>query len=54
MPTSGTQRTALRIEPDLWDRFGRAAVNRSAVLRAFIAWYVREEGAKLPRRPDPA
>jgi hypothetical protein len=37
---------------ELWERFGEVAEpDRSAVLRAFVAWYVREPGAKLPVRP---
>ncbi len=51
MPTEGTSRTALRIEPGLWQRFGELAVNRSEVLRAFIRWYIGEKGAKMPKRP---
>jgi hypothetical protein len=52
VPTPGTQRTALRIEPDLWERFGEVAEpNRSAVLREFIRWYVGEKGVTRPNRP---
>lgn len=55
MPTPGTQRTAIRIEPELWERFGELAEpNRSQVLRDFIRWYVREKGVTLPRRRLPA
>ncbi len=52
MPTPGTARTAIRIEPKLWELFGTVAVNRSAVLRDFIRWYIGEKGAKMPRRPS--
>lgn len=45
----------LRLPADLWEAFGQAAqragVDRSTLLRAFIAWYARKDGAKLPRRP---
>lgn len=45
----------IRIDLELWDRFGEAVAqqeaDRSAVLRDFMRWYVREEGAKMPRRP---
>lgn len=38
---------------DLWERFGKVAKpDRSAVLTAFVGWFCRERGAKLPRRPD--
>lgn len=43
------------IDPKLWEQFGEVAEpDRSSVLREFIRWYVRERGAKLPRRPEPA
>lgn len=52
MPTPGTQRTAIRIEPELWERFGDVAEpNRSAVLRDFIRWFTHEKGATMPKRP---
>lgn len=48
----------IRVDLGLWDRFGWAAgaagYDRSTVLREFMAWYVREPGAKMPRRPEPA
>lgn len=48
----------IRVEATLWDEFGKAAVasdtDRSAVLRAFMAWYARRPGAKLPARPAAA
>ena len=51
----GTPTRPIRIDLDLWDRFGaatkRAGSDRSAVLRQFMAWYVRDVGAALPRRP---
>lgn len=45
----------IRVEAGLWDDFGKAATasdtDRSAALRAFMAWYARRPGAKLPVRP---
>jgi hypothetical protein len=56
-PTRGTPTRPIRIESGLWERFGEATtaqgVDRSAVLREFIRWYVREPGAKMPQRPGP-
>lgn len=55
MPREGSTNRAFRL-PDvgLWERFGAVAEpDRSEVLREFIRWYVRESGAKLPRRPEP-
>jgi hypothetical protein len=50
--SKGKPRAAIRIDPALWDRFAEVAEpDRSTILREFIAWYVREPGAKLPRRP---
>ncbi|MDG4788074.1 hypothetical protein O7626_19370 [Micromonospora sp. WMMD1102] len=55
-PTRGTPTRPIRIDPTLWERFGRAVAllggDRSGVLREFIRWYVREPGAKMPKRPD--
>lgn len=38
-----------------WARFGQAAevagTNRSAILLAFMRWYIRRPGTKLPQRP---
>lgn len=45
----------IRVDASLWDDFGKAATasgtDRSAALRAFMAWYARRPGAKLPTRP---
>lgn len=45
----------LRVSEDVWERFGEAArsagKDRAALMREFVAWYLREPGAKLPRRP---
>lgn len=55
-PTRGTPTRPIRVEAGLWERFGRAAaragVDRSSLIREFIAWYVRDPGAKMPKRPD--
>lgn len=54
MARRGRPNITLRVDADLWERFGEVAEpDRSAVLRAFVAWYVRERGAKLPGRPSP-
>lgn len=52
-PDSYRPHTSFRIEGDLWARFGSlaGAKNRAALLRAFIRWYLRLPGAKLPERP---
>lgn len=58
MPGQGTPRQAFRVERELVEEF-KEAVGRadppqdmSTVVRAFMAWYVRRRGAKLPARPD--
>lgn len=46
---------AFRVPDAVWDRLQEVAkaagTDRSTVLRALIAWYLREPGAKLPNRP---
>jgi len=46
----------IRMEKPLWRRLGRAAddlgTDRSALLREFAEWVVREQGARMPKRPD--
>lgn len=55
MPGKGTERQTIRIPLDLWKHFGEVATendaDRSLLVRQFIAWYIRERGAKLPPRP---
>ena len=55
MPGRGTPHAAVRMPEDVWRRFGEAAeqagTDRSELIRAFVAWYLREPGAKLPTRP---
>lgn len=45
----------LRWTKGSWERFGQATkaagTNRSAVIVAFIHWYIRLPGARLPKRP---
>ena len=51
----GTARQTIRVDEALWEQFGKetasAESDRSAVLRDFVRWYVREPGAKMPKRP---
>lgn len=47
----------VRVEDGLWATFGRRAKaagygSRTAALVAFMRWYCRMPGAKLPQRPD--
>jgi len=48
----------IRIEGDLWEAFGAACeavgLDRSAAVRAFMAWFARQPGAKMPKRPPAA
>ncbi|MFF9118287.1 GIY-YIG nuclease family protein [Streptomyces massasporeus] len=45
----------IRVHLKLWEAFGSATKvqgqDRSAALRAFMAWYCDEPGAELPERP---
>ena len=50
MARRGEDNITVRMAHDLWDRFGDVVDNRSTVLREFVRWYVREPGAKMPRR----
>lgn len=49
----GTARQTIRVDEDLWQRFGTATTtagtDRSAALRALIAWYLHT--GPLPKRP---
>lgn len=53
-----TPHRQFRLEGDLWEKFEAAATqagaDRSTVLRAFVMWFVREQGAKMPKRPPTA
>jgi hypothetical protein len=48
-----TFRALFSIDAKMWEQFGKLAggTNRAAILRAFVAWYIRQPGAKMPRRP---
>lgn len=52
---SKTTARALRISDEDWEDLGTVTdeqgTNRTAVVTAFIAWYLRRKGAKLPKRP---
>jgi hypothetical protein len=52
-----TPHRALRVEDDLWERFGDATaalgVDRSTWLRNAILWCLREPGARMPQRTTP-
>lgn len=47
--SKGTPKQTIRVDPDLWLRFGEAVGDRAAAIRAFMAWYLYE--GDLPRRP---
>jgi hypothetical protein len=48
-----TPRRVISAGDELWDPFGEVvgARNRSAILRQFMAWFLRLPGARLPERP---
>lgn len=50
-----TPHRPIRVGQTRWDRFGALAGvrSRAKVVNEFIAWYVGEPGAKLPRPPKP-
>jgi hypothetical protein len=52
-PTNrGTARQAFRYDPAKWERFKTVAEpDASAVLRAFVDWYLHEPRSRAPRRP---
>lgn len=52
MARRGRPNVTIRMDPDLWERFGAVSDDRSSTMRALIAWYAREPRAKLPKRPD--
>ena len=54
-----TPHRTIRAEDDVWLPFEDAVKraeqpDRSTVLRAFMQWYSRKPGAKLPPRPRPS
>ena len=50
-----TPQRTLVVEPADWDDLQIAAKasgsDRATILRAFIKWYIRRPGARLPQRP---
>jgi hypothetical protein len=48
-----TVRRQIALSDALWERLGRLVGDRgrSEAIRALVAWYLREPGAKLPERP---
>lgn len=46
----------VRVEDELWQpaeqAAKRAGTTRAAVIRQFLAWYLRQPGARLPERPE--
>jgi hypothetical protein len=54
----GTARQTIRVEEDLWERFGESATaadsDRSTLLREFMRWHAGEPATKPPRRPATA
>ncbi len=50
----GTARQTIRVPEDLWERFGELAGDqrRSELVREFIRWYVGEDDAQMPERPE--
>ena len=51
-----THRVVISLPAPFWARLGKLVGNRnrSGVVRALVAWYLREPGAKLPERPPRA
>jgi hypothetical protein len=53
----GTARQTIRVETEVWEDFGatadRLGSDRSALIREYILWAIRREGASPPRRPGP-
>jgi metal-responsive CopG/Arc/MetJ family transcriptional regulator len=51
-----TQHRSVRIDDDLWNKLDEVAkelgVDRATILRDLARWFVREPGAKLPKRPE--
>jgi hypothetical protein len=52
---ANTPTRPIRVDLDLWARFGAAAddarEDRSTLIRQFMEWYARDPGSRLPRRP---
>lgn len=55
-PATGRDPThSVRMSGKRWDKLAedaeRAGSDRSKVINDLAAWYIREDGAKLPKRP---
>ena len=54
-PKRKTPQRTIVVDPTVWDNFGDnaklAGSERAVVLRAFMLWYNRVPGARLPQRP---
>ncbi|MGH8880608.1 MAG: hypothetical protein ACRD0P_25170 [Stackebrandtia sp.] len=50
-----TKHRSVRVSDERWQRLGEEAdrdgVTRSDLLNEFIAWRIREPGARMPKRP---
>lgn len=55
LPDTHTPHRMVRVPDPRWTAFGALAGlrERSRVINEFIAWYVGEPGAKMPKRPKP-
>jgi hypothetical protein len=55
MTENHTPMRPIRVADRPWCVFGALVGDRdrSRVVREFIAWYIREPGARLPQRPTP-
>lgn len=55
LPETHTPHRMIRIPDMRWSRFGLLVGfrERSRVINEFVAWYIGEEGSKLPRPPKP-
>ncbi len=47
-----TPMRTIRLTDELWHAFGEATDDRAATIRAFVEWFMRVPGTKLPRRPS--
>jgi hypothetical protein len=57
MPNSPkTPNHSIRVPKERWDKAAekaeKAGTDRTKVTNDLLAWYVKEDGAKLPKRPD--
>ena len=58
VPSKGTDRRTIRVDPELWDEFGEATATRkdgrSGVLREYMRWFLKKHGSVLPSPEDSA